>query len=531
MDPLYCSGTATAVPILAPTPPALPSHLMYNIVYPSAFPSSLSAPYRSCTYSPYFPYAGNSSSPEEDVFVAVNLPVNNEVSPSAGGAPLLPAASPSASTSGQVLPHHLPHHHHHPTITTSTSPSHLQRINYQHRPTRPPPALPPPNHSATTAIKHTDDELSCPAANVDAKDEQDKVSEQYPYVQFAPERPQQPLPAPASGKQIPTNHEYSYPVMDIKKPADNSSSRERRDSIASIKKANQQQEQLAIATTMSSGGGMGFSSGKRIVSRGYTGGINKGKFGSIIKRGPSSAGDPGKKHHRGTGLSGLGGIILTQRCRYCDDTFYPDNNHRGSCEYAPDSVRDAIDSLTCIGCAQCMLYHCMSDEEGEFVRHPCACSGGCCVSLRRRRKCCCCCCSTDIDASDGVGVNNEMMGLGGGGATGDAMMDSSSNGCGRRWIGLTLLSLLVPCLCCYLPLRACHSAFASCGMCGARHEPAEGDYRHPAGSGKYSSGSKECKYVTSGSRGSGRYNSAVSRYSSGGGRYSGGSGRFDAGGS
>ncbi|MPC08396.1 hypothetical protein E2C01_000983 [Portunus trituberculatus] len=35
----------------------------------------------------------------------------------------------------------------------------------------------------------------------------------------------------------------------------------------------------------------------------------------------------------------------------------------------------AIDTLTCITCAQCMLYHCMSDAEGEFAHHPCECGG------------------------------------------------------------------------------------------------------------------------------------------------------------
>lgn len=40
-----------------------------------------------------------------------------------------------------------------------------------------------------------------------------------------------------------------------------------------------------------------------------------------------------------------------------------------------------------------------------------------------------------------------------------------------RWIGLSLLSLIVPCLCCYPPLRACHWMGVSCGVCGGRHRP------------------------------------------------------------
>ncbi|XP_042207253.1 sprouty-related, EVH1 domain-containing protein 3-like isoform X3 [Homarus americanus] len=116
---------------------------------------------------------------------------------------------------------------------------------------------------------------------------------------------------------------------------------------------------------------------------------------------------------------------IKARCRHCQEMFTYDMNSRGSCEYAPDCVRTAIDSLTCISCAQCMLYHCMSDAEGDFAHHPCECGGP--------------------------------------GGTAD-------ESCGRRWLGVTLLSLLVPCLWCYLPLRACHRCAVACGLCGGRHE-------------------------------------------------------------
>ncbi|XP_063881088.1 sprouty-related, EVH1 domain-containing protein 2-like isoform X3 [Scylla paramamosain] len=116
---------------------------------------------------------------------------------------------------------------------------------------------------------------------------------------------------------------------------------------------------------------------------------------------------------------------IKARCKHCQDMFTYDKNSRGSCEFAPDCVRSAIDTLTCITCAQCMLYHCMSDAEGDFAHHPCECGGP--------------------------------------GGTAD-------ESCGRRWLGLTLLSLLVPCLWCYLPLRACHQGAVACGLCGGRHE-------------------------------------------------------------
>ncbi|KAK3922406.1 Sprouty-related, EVH1 domain-containing protein 2 [Frankliniella fusca] len=112
-------------------------------------------------------------------------------------------------------------------------------------------------------------------------------------------------------------------------------------------------------------------------------------------------------------------------CRHCQELFSEESNPRGSCEFAPDCVKSAVDYVTCISCAQCMLYHCMADEEGEFVQQPCDCNPVEENWLARR----------------------------------------------RRWIGLALLSLIVPCLCCYPPLRACHWCCVRCGICGGKHEP------------------------------------------------------------
>jgi Sprouty protein (Spry) len=76
-------------------------------------------------------------------------------------------------------------------------------------------------------------------------------------------------------------------------------------------------------------------------------------------------------------------------------------------------------------CARCMLYHCMSDSEGDLINHPCSCSS---------------------NAAEEVS-------------------------CTKRWIGLALLSLLVPCLWCYPPLKACHMIGIQCGVCGGKHKP------------------------------------------------------------
>ncbi|XP_064484774.1 sprouty-related, EVH1 domain-containing protein 1-like [Ornithodoros turicata] len=118
---------------------------------------------------------------------------------------------------------------------------------------------------------------------------------------------------------------------------------------------------------------------------------------------------------------GSGGGQKRRQCRHCLEEFTEDSNRRGSCEYAPDGVLACINAASCISCAHCMLYHCMADAEGDFSQRPCSCAG-------------------------------------------------SPRDCRRRWAGLALLSLLVPCLWCYMPLRACHRAAVSCGLCGGRHQ-------------------------------------------------------------
>ncbi len=110
-----------------------------------------------------------------------------------------------------------------------------------------------------------------------------------------------------------------------------------------------------------------------------------------------------------------------RRCLYCQMVYSEDVNTKGSCTAGPDPVRDGIEFITCMSCARGMLYHCLSGSEGsDLPPHPCA--------LRNHR-------------------------------------------CTRRWLALGLLSLILPCLCLYLPLEGCHRAASSCALCGARHQP------------------------------------------------------------
>ncbi|KAL0170858.1 hypothetical protein M9458_035454, partial [Cirrhinus mrigala] len=86
------------------------------------------------------------------------------------------------------------------------------------------------------------------------------------------------------------------------------------------------------------------------------------------------------------------------RCIYCREMFNREDNRRGQCQDAPDPIKQCI--------YKSMLYHCMSDSEGDFS-DPCSC-------------------------------------------------DTSEEQFCVRWLALLGLSLLAPCMCCYPPLRACH---------------------------------------------------------------------------
>ncbi|GCB71019.1 sprouty-related, EVH1 domain-containing protein 1 isoform X2 [Scyliorhinus torazame] len=110
------------------------------------------------------------------------------------------------------------------------------------------------------------------------------------------------------------------------------------------------------------------------------------------------------------------------RCIYCRDIFNHEENQRGQCQDAPDPIKRCIYQVSCMLCAESMLYHCMSDSEGDFS-DPCSC-------------------------------------------------DTSDDKFCLRWLALIALSVIAPCMCCYLPLRACHHGGEICGCCGGKHKAA-----------------------------------------------------------
>ncbi|KAM9034713.1 sprouty-related, EVH1 domain-containing protein 3 [Sarcophilus harrisii] len=113
------------------------------------------------------------------------------------------------------------------------------------------------------------------------------------------------------------------------------------------------------------------------------------------------------------------------RCVHCRALFRQGSDGRGGhCPEAPDPGGRLVRRLSCLWCAESLLYHCLSDAEGDFS-DPCACEPG------HPRP-------------------------------------------AARWAALAALSLAVPCLCCYPPLHVCHWAAVRCGCpgCGGHHEVA-----------------------------------------------------------
>ncbi|XP_066553469.1 sprouty-related, EVH1 domain-containing protein 2 [Amia ocellicauda] len=137
-------------------------------------------------------------------------------------------------------------------------------------------------------------------------------------------------------------------------------------------------------------------------------------------------------------LKGGGGVVNTQprsfksksrrrkedgersRCVYCRDMFNHEENGRGQCQDAPDPIRTCIHRVSFMWCADSLLYHCMSDPEGDYS-DPCSC-------------------------------------------------DTSDDRFCLRWLALVTLSFLAPCMCCYLPLRACYQCGVACRCCGGKHK-------------------------------------------------------------
>lgn len=57
-------------------------------------------------------------------------------------------------------------------------------------------------------------------------------------------------------------------------------------------------------------------------------------------------------------------------CRYCKSVYEENKN----CDSAPDCFKKGLEQFSCMVCARCFIYHCMSDAEGETPHHSCECA-------------------------------------------------------------------------------------------------------------------------------------------------------------
>lgn len=124
-------------------------------------------------------------------------------------------------------------------------------------------------------------------------------------------------------------------------------------------------------------------------------------------------------------------MMRRECCFYCRSWYNVRDNPRGSCKEAPDPIEKVISYLTCYPVAQGAIYHCCKEND----EMP--------VSIGRY----------------GQGYNICSCG--------PPTMSKTKRM--RRWLLLALLSLFVPCLCCYLPVRAMYKC--TCKGRRGRHKP------------------------------------------------------------
>jgi hypothetical protein len=106
-----------------------------------------------------------------------------------------------------------------------------------------------------------------------------------------------------------------------------------------------------------------------------------------------------------TSTSVISPNVTTTFCQQLEEQEFDSRDesikHKGACQ-------DLIDCCTCMCCVEGLFYHCTKDDdsEGFYAEHPCSCNG-------------------------------------------------PGNQCVCRWSVLGLLSIVMPCLLCYLPIQGC----------------------------------------------------------------------------
>ncbi|OUC44643.1 sprouty protein [Trichinella nativa] len=146
-------------------------------------------------------------------------------------------------------------------------------------------------------------------------------------------------------------------------------------------------------------------------------------------------------------------FVQREQCCYCKRFYLVDQNVPGVCPAAPDPFESLVQKVSCFWCFNCVLYVCgckdptSTDQRRSlsgWFHWPCSCN------------------EINVDEDD----NNSN----------DHANDTNNHGnyprhhC-IRWMLFALLSLFVPCLWCYFPLKFCQHRCRRRFLLGARHRP------------------------------------------------------------
>ena len=107
-------------------------------------------------------------------------------------------------------------------------------------------------------------------------------------------------------------------------------------------------------------------------------------------------------------------------CTYCFKLYVEDRNVKGSCIEAPDPTEKIIDLISCMCCAKLCWYFVTVDDDGDYE---------------------------------------------------DPWITARKSPDWRQRIKWYLLSLVLPCLCCYGPLVKIQNTARRHSLCGGKHEP------------------------------------------------------------
>ena len=125
-------------------------------------------------------------------------------------------------------------------------------------------------------------------------------------------------------------------------------------------------------------------------------------------------------------VSGVTNVQRSRRlvqCLYCCELFDPSSTKSQlKCRDAPDRIMDRINIVSCVCLADVVAYHCFSDSEGDYEPT--------CVCRRPSRYCV------------------------------------------LKWSIAVLMSVFLPCMCCFWPLIACRKCASECGYCVPQHRAA-----------------------------------------------------------